>query len=325
MKKVLVTGGAGYVGSELIPYFLKKGYKVTSFDLMIYGNTLKKHKNLKIIKGDIRNEKLLGKSISNHDILIHLACISNDPSFELDKKLGKEINLDSFEFLVKSAKKNKIRRFIYASSASVYGVKKQKNVYENAKLTPLTDYSKFKIKCEKILNRYSSKDFITTSLRPATLCGCSRRLRLDLAVNLLTNQAFHRKEMTILGGDQLRPNLHIKDMIRAYECIIHADQKLINGQAFNVGYQNISIKQISRNIKKIIGKNVNVKKVKSNDNRSYHISSLKIKKKLKFRPIFTISDAILDLKKAFRKKIYKDPLNNQFYFNIKRMQKIGLK
>ena len=325
MKKIFVTGGAGYVGSELIPFFLKKGYQVTSYDLMIYGNTLKKHPNLKIIKGDIRNQKLLDKSIVKHDILIHLACISNDPSFELDKKLGKEINLDSFNFLVKSAKKHKVKRFIYASSASVYGVKKQKDVYENASLTPLTDYSRFKIKCEKILNKYSNKKFITTSLRPATLCGCSKRLRLDLAVNLLTNQAFHKKEMTILGGDQLRPNLHIKDMIRAYECIINADENLVNGEAFNVGFQNISIKQISRNIKKIIGKNVNVKKVKSNDNRSYHISSLKIKKKLNFKPIFTISDAITDLKKAFKKKIYKDPLNNQFYFNIKRMQKIGLK
>lgn len=325
MIKIFITGGGGYVGSELIPYLLNKGYKVTSYDLMIYGNTLKKHHNLKIIKGDIRNKQLIFNSMKSHDILIHLACISNDPSFELDKKLGKQINLDCFEFIVKSAKKNNIKKFIYASSASVYGVKRQKNVYENALTKPLTDYSRFKIKCEKILNKYASNKFITTSLRPATLCGCSKRLRLDLAVNLLTNQAYHKKEMMILGGDQLRPNLHIKDMVRAYECIINADDQLINKEAFNVGYQNLSIKQIAKKIKKIIGKQVNIIKIKSNDNRSYHISSLKIKKKLNFKPMFDISSAINDLKKAFDKKIYKDPLNNQLYVNIKRMQQIKLK
>lgn len=325
MKKIFITGGGGYVGSELIPYLLKKKYFVTCYDLMIYGNTLNNHPNLKIIKGDIRDIKLLKKNMPAHDILIHLACISNDPSFELDKKLGKKINLDAFTPLVKLAVSFNIKRFIYASSASVYGIKKKKNIYENCRLKPLTDYSKFKAKCEIILNKFSSKNFITTILRPATLCGCSKRLRLDLSVNLLTNQAYHLNEISIFGGQQLRPNLHIKDMIRAYYYVINADEKLINRQVFNVGFENKSIKEIAENIKNIIGRRVTVKQVFSNDNRSYHINSKKIKNILNFTPKFSMLDAIKDLRKAFDKKIYKNPLTNQFFYNINRMQKINLK
>ena len=153
-NKIFITGGAGYVGSDLVPTLLKNDYHVTVYDLMIYGEkVLVPHKNLKIIKGDIRNINLLKKSLPGHDVLIHLACISNDPSFELNPSLGKSINLDCFEPLVKLCKQNKIRRFIYASSSSVYGIKKEKNVHEEMNLEPLTDYSKFKAECEKILNK----------------------------------------------------------------------------------------------------------------------------------------------------------------------------
>ena len=215
-KKIFVTGGAGYVGSKLVPKLLELGYKVTVLDLMIYGeNVLPNHKNLKTIKGDIRNTTILENNLPGHEFLIHLACISNDPSFELNPKLGKSINLDSFEPLVKLSMKSNISRFIYASSSSVYGIKKEKNVTEDMSLEPLTDYSKFKGDCEKILNKYKSENFVTTTIRPSTVCGYAKRQRLDLVVNILTNHAYHNKEIKVFGGDQLRPNIHINDMVNS--------------------------------------------------------------------------------------------------------------
>ena len=191
MKKIFITGGAGYVGSALTPHLLAKGYKVTVFDLMIYGDDLiKNHENLTLIKGDIRDLELLKKVIPGNDVVIHLACISNDPSFELNPKLGKSINLDAFEPLVQISKENSIKRFIYASSSSVYGLKDEKNVHEKMKLEPLTDYSKFKVDCENILQKYNSSNFTTTIIRPATVCGYAPRQRLDVIVNILTNLAW---------------------------------------------------------------------------------------------------------------------------------------
>ena len=174
-QKIFITGGAGYVGSKLVPKLLNLNFKVTVLDLMIYGeNVLPNNKNLKCIKGDIRDINLLEKQIPGHDTVIHLACISNDPSFELNPDLGKSINYDAFEPLVKVSVKSKIRKFIYASSSSVYGIKKEKNVTEDMKLEPLTDYSKFKGDCERILNSYRSDEFITTTIRPSTVCGYAK-------------------------------------------------------------------------------------------------------------------------------------------------------
>ena len=222
-KNILITGGAGYVGSVLTKDLLKKGYQVTVLDLMIYGSeVLTKHKNLSIVKGDIRDQNLLNKLLPNHDVVIHLACISNDPSFELNPQLGKSINLDAFRPLVELSKKNKVKRFIYASTSSVYGIKSEKDVNENMSLEPLTDYSKYKVDCEIILNKYISEDFTPVTIRPATVCGYSPRQRLDVVVNILTNLAYHKREISIFGGKQLRPNIHIEDMVRAYETIIEA-------------------------------------------------------------------------------------------------------
>ena len=325
MKKIFITGGAGYVGSVFTPYLISKGHKITVFDLMLYGDTLKKDKNLNIIKGDIRNTELLKKAIKGNEIVIHLACISNDPSFELNPTLGKEINLDAFTPLVEISKNSGVKKFIYASSSSVYGVKIEKNVNENMSLEPLTDYSKFKADCEKILFKYKSEDFVTVTLRPATVCGYSPRQRLDLVVNILTNLAYHNREITIFGGDQLRPNIHIQDMVRAYELFINEDNEKINGKIFNIGFENLSVNQLAYEVQKVIGVDVQIKKLSTNDNRSYHISSKKIQDELGFVANFSILNAIEDLKYVFEKKLLSDCLTNENYFNIKKMQSINLK
>ena len=326
MKKVFITGGAGYVGSKLVPKLLNLGYEVTVLDLMIYGEkVLNDHEKLKKVKGDIRDEELLKKFLPGHDILIHLACISNDPSFELNPTLGKSINLEAFEPLVKASMNNKISQFIYASSSSVYGIKKEKNVTEDMSLEPLTDYSRFKADCEKILNSYSSDNFVTTTIRPSTVCGYARRQRLDLVVNILTNHAFHNREIKVFGGDQLRPNVHINDMVDSYLAILDASFKKINGQIFNVGFKNQSVNELANDVKEIIGEDVKIVNTKSDDNRSYHVSSQKIKDILNFETQYSVKDAVFDLKNAFEKKILINTFNNEFFFNIKRMNNINLK
>ena len=325
MKKIVITGGAGYVGSVLTPYLISKGHKITVLDLMLYGDTLKKDKNLKIVKGDIRNIELLKETIKGNDIVIHLACISNDPSFELNPTLGKEINLDAFTPLVEISKNFGIKKFIYASSSSVYGVKTEKNVNESMSLEPLTDYSKFKADCEKILFRYNAKNFTTVALRPATVCGYSPRQRLDLVVNILTNLAYHNREITIFGGDQLRPNIHIQDMAKAYALFINVDDEKINGKIFNIGFENLTVNQLASEVQKVIGADVTIKKLPTNDNRSYHISSKKIQEELGFVTNYNILNAIEDLKYAFEKNLLSDCLKNENYFNIKKMQSTNLR
>ena len=325
MKKIFITGGAGYVGSKLVPKLLSLGHEVSVLDLMIYGeNVLDDNKKLKKIKGDIRDKKLLDQYLPGHDVLIHLACISNDPSFELNPTLGKSINLDAFEPLVQESIKNKISQFIYASSSSVYGIKKEKNVTEDMHLEPLTDYSKFKGDCEKILNSYSSDEFITTTIRPSTVCGYAKRQRLDLVVNILTNHAFHNREIKVFGGDQLRPNVHIDDMVDSYLALLNADPSKINREIFNVGFKNQSVNELADDVRSVIGEDIKIINTKSDDNRSYHVSSKKIKDILGFETKYTVKDAVVDLKNAFEKKLITNTFDNEFFYNIKRMNSIKL-
>ncbi len=326
MERILVTGGGGYVGSMLVPKLLKLGYFVDVVDLFIYGDdVLEDHKNLRKIKIDIRETKNLSPILENCDTVIHLACISNDPSFELNPQLGKSINLDAFEPLVKEAINKKVSKFIYASSSSVYGIKKEKNVNENMLLEPLTEYSIYKAECEKILNKYSNNNFIVTTLRPATVCGYAKRQRLDVVLNIFTNLAFHNREISVFGGDQLRPNININDMVDAYVKLLNTNKTLINGEIFNVGDVNLSVKNLAHLVKKVVGFDVKLTITQSNDNRSYHISSEKIKKKLGFTLNSSLKDAVISLSDALGKNMLDDPLNNPKYYNIKTMQKLKLK
>ena len=325
MNKIIITGAAGYVGAVLVPHLLDKGYVVTVLDLMIYGeDVLPEHPNLKSVKGDIRDQSLLKKLIPGHDAVIHLACISNDPSFELNPDLGRSINLDAFRPLVEISKDSGAERFIYASSSSVYGIKDEPEVHEDMPLEPLTDYSRFKADCEKILMEYQSNDFTTVTIRPATVCGYSPRQRLDVVVNLLTNLAYHKREISVFGGEQLRPNIHIADMVTAYMVLLKAPKKKIAGKVFNAGYENQTVKEIAEAVQSVVGEDVKLITTPTDDNRSYHISSKKIKEELGFEATHTIRDAAQDLCNAFNRGLLPDSLDNEMYFNINRMQNLRL-
>ena len=329
LKTILVTGGAGYVGSVLVPKLLTAGYKVKVLDLYIYGehvfSLVKDNPNLTELKGDIRDRELLEKEIPGSDAIIHLACISNDPSYELDTKLGKSINYDAFLSLVDISKNSGIKRFIYASSSSVYGIKDEPEVTEDLPLEPLTDYSKYKALCEEYLQNAATNDFIVTTIRPSTVCGYSPRLRLDLTVNILTNHAINKGKITVFGGEQKRPNLHIEDMTELYLFLLGQPDHKIHKKIYNVGYENYAVREIAEMVNNTLGGSIPVVTTPSDDNRSYHVSSKKIKEELGFEAKHTIQEAILELKRAFDEGKVPDPMHDIKYYNIKMMQAVNLK
>ena len=334
IKSVLVTGGAGYVGSVLVPKLLEKGYTVKVLDLYMYGDHVldgvKDDKNLRQIKGDIRDKELLKRELKGIDAVIHLACISNDPSYELDPGLGKSINYDAFIDLVKISKEAGVKRFIYASSSSVYGIKEVNNVTEDLPLEPLTDYSKYKALCEEVLLKERAPGFAVLVLRPATVCGYSPRLRLDLSVNILTNHAVNKGKITVFGGEQKRPNIHIEDMTDLYIKTLEYPDKLIDGKTFNAGYDNMKMKDIAAAVKKVVQRDMDradlaVEFTPTDDNRSYHVSSKKIKEELGFEAKRSVEDAVKDLVAAFKAGKVPDAMTGIRYYNIKTMQAIKLK
>ncbi len=314
IQEVLVTGGAGYVGAVLVPKLLQAGYRVKVIDLYIYGEdvlkSVKNHPHLEEIKGDIRDRSLLEKILPGCDAVIHLACISNDPSFELNPELGKSINYDAFIDLVDVAKNSGVKRFIYASSSSVYGIKETENVTEELALQPLTDYSKYKALCEEVLLSKREKGFVTLILRPATVCGYSPRLRLDLTVNILTNHAVNNGKITVFGGQQKRPNIHIQDMTDLYIKSLQWQDQEIDGKIFNAGYENHQVLEIAEIIRKSVGEQVEIITTPTDDHRSYHISSEKIKQELGFIPQHTIEEAVQDLVTAFQANQIPNPMTD---------------
>lgn len=323
-RHVLVTGGAGYVGAVLVPKLLAHGYRVTVVDLYIFGEAalapVSGHPELRQVKGDIRDRALLERELTGVDAVIHLACISNDPSFELNPALGKSINYDAFLPLVDISKDRGVRRFIYASSSSVYGIRQEESVTEDLPLTPLTDYSRYKALCEEVLLRAQAPGFTTLILRPATVCGDSPRLRLDLTVNILTNLAVNTGRITVFGGAQKRPNIHIEDVTDLYVQALEWDDARIAGETFNAGYENHTVAALAEMVRDVVGRGqVSIETTPTNDHRSYHISSEKIKRALGFEPRHTVEDAVRDLTQAFRAGRIPDSMDDPRYYNIKTM------
>jgi len=327
-KRVMVTGGAGYVGSNLVPKLLAAGYQVAVLDLYIYGDVfsnLASNPNLTKVKGDLRNPADVQRALAGCDAVIHLACISNDPSFDLNPDLGRSINYDCFRPLVKASKDAGVKRFIYASSSSVYGIKSDSNVTEDLPLEPLTDYSKYKAMCEEVLDQEREPGFVAVTLRPATVCGYAPRLRLDLTVNILTSHAINNGRITVFGGEQLRPNLHVEDMTDLYLRLLEAPDEVINGKTWNAGYHNLKVRDIANMVRDEVGKNVDIVVTPSDDHRSYHVSSERIKRDLGFSARRTVSDAIVDLAQAFNAGKVPNAMTDDRYYNIKRMQALKLR
>lgn len=325
-QSVLVSGGAGYVGSVLVPKLINKDYDVSVLDLMIFGDEGVKNVSDKcnIIKGDIRDSEALKKAVEGIDLVIHLAAISNDPCSDLNPKLTQEVNYDAVVNLVKLAKNAGVKRFINASSSSVYGIKEEDNVTEDLTLEPLTLYSRLKAETEKVILSESSKDFITTSIRSATVCGYSPRQRLDVIVNIFAHSAFSKKQITVNGGNQKRPNIHIDDITDLYLNLLTKSEQLINGQIFNYGEINHTASELGEIVKAVFGDSVSlVYGPQTKDSRSYSISSEKIKQELGYAPKKTIAEAVLDLKNVFESGILGD-LSQSKYKNVARMKEIDL-
>lgn len=331
MSNVIIFGGGGYCGSVLVPQLLSKGWRVRIFDTFWYGDQhLPAHENLELIKGDVRDIQSVTEALRGIDNVLHLACISNDASFELDERLSTSVNFESFEPLVIAAKKAGVRRFVFASSSSVYGVSSAPNVTEDHPLVPLTLYNKFKGLCEPLLLKHTDEKFVGVIFRPATVCGYGPRQRLDLSVNILTNHAVNKGQITVFGGDQLRPNLHIQDYADLCELLLTAPENRIANEVFNCGFENMSILDIAKTVQSIVSEIypelglIPMVITESDDMRSYHINSDKISEKLGFKPKYSVGEAVRDLCFAFKQGKLPDSFENDKYFNVRTMKKLGV-
>jgi len=301
MKNILITGGGGYVGTNLTNELLADNCNVTALDTFWFGNYLKKHKRLKILKKDIRD--ISKKDLNRIDCIIHLASIANDPAAELDAKLTWDVNVLATYRLINLAVKQKIKKFIFASSGSVYGIKKEKHVTENLSLEPISEYNKSKMIGERVLLSFKN-DIDLTILRPATVCGYSPAMRLDVAINALTFGALRENKITVFGGKQIRPNLTMHDMISAYKFSLKRKFKKgrkLNKIIFNLGFENLSIINMAKRIQKSLKSNSKIVVKSSNDPRSYRQNSDRILKE-GFKPKKKIEDAIIEIREKFKEK-----------------------
>jgi nucleoside-diphosphate-sugar epimerase len=311
---ILILGGGGYVGTLLCDELLKEEkYFIKIIDTFWFQNKLKKNKKLKIIKKDIRNLK--SSDFKGIDSIIHLANIANDPAVELNEALSWDVNVLATFKIINFAIKNHVKKFIFASSGSVYGLKKEKKVTEDLELVPISIYNKTKMIAERVLMSFRDKINIYC-IRPATICGYSPRMRFDLSVNMLTLQALKKKQITVFGGSQVRPNIHINDMIRVYKFFL---KKKINSGFYNAGFENMKIIEIAKKIKKIT--KARIKIMKSNDPRSYRQDSSKLIN-LGFYPKYSVDDAINELTNIYKKGLLNDEESN---YTVKWMKKLKIK
>ncbi len=326
-RHILVTGGAGYVGAVLVPRLLEKGYEVTVLDTFWFWDSeeaflkaigVAGNKKLTVVSGDMREAETVKNALEGVDSVIHLACLSNDPSSELDKDYTHAVNHDGALQVVDLAKTAGVTRFIYASSSSVYGIKEEPNVTEDLELEPLTQYSELKVAVERHLLGARNAKFKAVVVRPSTVCGYSPRQRLDVVVNILTNYALNKGRIKVFGGEQLRPNIHITDMVRVYELLLEAPLEKIDGKVYNAGYENLKVKEIAALVREVIG-DVDVEVVPTDDIRSYHVCSKRIEEDLGFKNEHTVREAIQDLKQAFEDGRIVD---DERCYNIKVMQRV---
>lgn len=315
-KKVLIAGGAGYVGAVLTMKLLSLGYRVTVVDLLFYGqNSLATHPNLEVIRGDINDYKLMEKCLNKQNFVINLATITDGSQIPALEKIRKSTNVDACKYLGLLAKSYNIEKFIYASSASVYGNSQESRVTETTALNLLSDYALFKAECENYLLSLSSDNFCVACVRPCTIFGYSPRQRFDLIVNYMIASGFLNKTIPIFGANKVRPNVHIQDITNFYALLLEAPATSIAGQIFNVAYNNYRIGEIALQIKEAIQLPIDIITKETTDERSYNVSSQKALQILGFKDKFTIQDGVSELVSKIKQQEFHDPLNNSQYFN----------
>lgn len=310
---ILVTGACGYKGNVLVPKLLAAGHSVTAFDIMWFGNDLQPHKNLRVVQGDVRNINEI--PLDGIDVIIHLSSVANDPAGDLDPKLTWEISALATMQLIDRAARQGIKHFIYASSGSVYGLKEESHVTEDLTLVPLSEYNKTKMVAERVVLSYSDQ-MVVQVVRPATVCGISPRMRFDVSVNMLTMQALTRGEITVLGGDQTRPNIHIDDITDLYLFLL--DRPNVTG-VYNAGFENLSIRRIAEMACEKASAKITV--LPSNDPRSYRVNSDKLLA-TGFRPRKTVENAIDEICKAYYEGLIRD---EERFYTLQWMQKTVFK
>jgi nucleoside-diphosphate-sugar epimerase len=327
VRRILLTGGAGYIGSVLTKKLLKLDYQLVILDALFYSDIgirdLTAHSSLAVVNADLRDLSALKKSLSDVDCIIHLAAISNDPSAELDVNLTRQINLEIYPSLLAEAVKAGVRRFINLSSIGVYGINFNNNVTEEDRLNPLTEYAVCKAKSEEIVQRHDNEKFTTVSLRCGTVCGWSPRMRLDLSTNTLAAYAIASKKLTVWGGEQKRPQIHIDDITDFIIKLLTISPKKIGGKVFNAAGHNTTVMEIAKTIKDVMNGDLELTNAPPrSDERSYHVSSDKIAKELGFTMTKTVRDAVVDIMRAYQDGLWKDP-DDSLYHNVKRMRSTG--
>lgn len=332
MKTVLITGGFGYVGSRLTPHLLGLGYRVKVLDLFLYGEygleALRRNSHFPewrerctVLKNDIRDLQSVNEAMQGVDMVVHLAAISNDPTGEVDEVLTREVNFDAVGLLLSSARKHGVKRFINASSSSVFGKRSESQITEELEPEPLTYYSKYKMLSEWLVVAAAAPDFVTVNIRPATICGYSPRQRFDLTVNKLTADAIRKGVITVNGGQQRRPNIGMTDMIRLYGQLLEADARAINGQTFNFGFENLRIIDIAHLIRQELSDlPIEIRVTEVLDQRDYHISSKKIETRLGYVPVSSIKQEVQELRTHLLLQGEFENIDAPQHYNMKSMK-----